>query len=353
MAYEVSIINMTKKYGEFVAVNDLNLNVQEGEFVSILGPSGCGKTTTLRVIAGLIQPNSGKVYINKKDVSNLPPYKRNIGMVFQDYALFPHMSIRNNLAFGLYTHKVPKNKIQKRTEEMLELVQLVGMGDRQPSQLSGGQQQRVALARALAIEPSVLLLDEPLSNMDLKLRQEMRVELRRIQRKVGITTIFVTHDQGEALALSDKIVVMKQGHIVQVDDPVRLYEYPNSRFVASFLGDANFFCGRVESDVVDVNGVKFKPRGGIRGQKGEEITIIVRPEKIKIKVEATNSTTNIASGVVKSYIYLGAFTRYYIQLKEGWVVIADSIDTNIHPEGSKVILMWSTEDCIQVKEEVL
>lgn len=353
LAHEVSLVNVTKKFGEVLAVNNLSLNIQEGEFVSILGPSGCGKTTTLRMIAGLTRPNLGQVYIDKKDVSNLPHYKRNIGMVFQDYALFPHMSVRDNVAFGLYTRKVPKDKAQKRVDEMLDLVQLYGVGDRQPSKLSGGQQQRVALARALAIEPNVLLLDEPLSNLDLKLRQEMRVELRRIQRKVGTTAIFVTHDQVEALALSDRIAVMNQGYVVQADDPARLYEYPNTRFVASFLGDTNFFCGRVEGDVIDVNGVKLKPRGGIEGQKGEEITVIVRPEKMKIRVEPTDITINIASGVVDSYTYLGTLTRYYIQIKKGWVVMVDSTDTKIYPEGSKVILTWSAENCIQVREEVL
>ena len=353
LAHEVSLVNVTKKFGEVVAVNNLSLNIQEGEFVSILGPSGCGKTTTLRMIAGLTRPNLGKVYIDKKDVSNLPHYKRNIGMVFQDYALFPHMSVRDNIAFGLYTRKIPKDKAQKRVDEMLDLVQLYGVGDRQPNQLSGGQQQRVALARALAIEPNVLLLDEPLSNLDLKLRQEMRVELRRIQRKVGTTAIFVTHDQVEALALSDRIAVMNQGYVVQAENPVKLYEYPNTRFVASFLGDTNFFSGRIEGDVIDVKGVKLKPRGGIDGQKGEKITVIVRPEKIKIRVEPTNITTNMASGVVESHTYLGTLTRYYIQLEKAWVVIVDSVDTKVYPEGSKVILTWSVENCIQVKEEVL
>jgi len=350
MPAEVSLVGVTKRFAEVTAVEDLTLTVREGEFVSILGPSGCGKTTTLRMIAGLAEPTEGKVYIGGRDVSKVPPHRRNIGMVFQDYALFPHMTTRDNIAFGLRMRKVHQKKAYEKAEEMLDLVHLPGLGDRLPSHLSGGQQQRVALARALAIEPTVLLLDEPLSNLDLKLRQEMRVELRRIQRKVGITAIFVTHDQGEALSLSDRVVVMNTGRIEQEGDPVSLYENPRTRFVASFLGDANFFRGPVEGGYVRDEGLRLQPQGGLDGRDGETVTVLVRPEKMVIQTERSEAP-NTARGVVESYTYLGALTRYYVQLPTGRLIVADSVETRVHPEGSEVTLLWAAEDCIRVKED--
>jgi len=352
MASDVRITGVTKKYKNVTAVDNLTLAIPEGEFVSILGPSGCGKTTTLRIIAGLAEADAGEVYIGGTDVTSVPPYRRNIGMVFQDYALFPHMTVRDNVAFGLRMRKIPAAKAHEKADEMLALVHLSGMGERRPNQLSGGQQQRVALARALAIEPSVLLLDEPLSNLDLKLRQEMRVELRRIQRRVGTTAVFVTHDQGEALSLSDRVIVMNQGRVEQEGNPVSLYENPRTRFVAAFLGDANFFRGQLNGGLVLSDGIMLEPRCGDANTGGKEVAVLVRPEKIRIGTEPTDGV-NTAIGVIDSLTYLGSQTRYYIQLRTGRIVTVDSVETRVYSEGTEVTLAWSRNDCIVVKEDAI
>ncbi|MEN6599218.1 MAG: ABC transporter ATP-binding protein, partial [Rectinema sp.] len=242
----VTLINLTKRFksldgsGEVLAVDDVNLEVKTGELVTILGPSGCGKTTTLRMIAGFEYPTSGSILIGDKDVAKIPPNKRGLSMVFQSYALFPHLTIYENVAYGLRVQKLPANEIRERTERALDLMQLTTMAKRYPSQVSGGQQQRIALARAIVIEPSVLLFDEPLSNLDAKLREYMRDELRKLQKRLGITSLYVTHDQSEAMAISDRVVIMKEGRIRQVGTPREIYAFPQSRFVADFMGKANF-----------------------------------------------------------------------------------------------------------------
>ena len=254
---ELGIRNLAKRYGDFYAVRDVSLEIADGEFLVLLGPSGCGKTTTLRMVAGFIEPSAGHVTLGGSDVTLLPPWKRNAGMVFQSYALFPHMTVAQNVAFGLEMRKLPKADIDKRVEEALALVRLGGYGARLPRQLSGGQQQRVALARALAIRPDVLLLDEPLSNLDAKLRQEVRVEIRELQRQLGLTTVMVTHDQEEALTMADRLVVMNEGSVCQVGSQRDLYERPATRFVAGFVGRSTFLAGTVEAPG------RFRTDGGL------------------------------------------------------------------------------------------
>ncbi|MEM3514100.1 MAG: ABC transporter ATP-binding protein, partial [Candidatus Hadarchaeum sp.] len=253
MKIDVEVKNVTKKFGEVIAVDNISFTVEKGQFFSLLGPSGCGKTTTLRMICGFETPTEGEIFIDGKPMTNVPPYKRPTNLVFQNLALFPHMNVYDNIAFGLRIKKVPEPEIQKRVKEMLELVRLPGYEKRKISQLSGGEKQRIAIVRALVNRPAVLLLDEPLGPLDLKLREEMVVELKRIKREVGTTFIYVTHDQGEALTMSDKIAVMNKGKIVQMGTPLEIYERPNSKFVADFIGGTNFFEGRYRDGVVEVD----------------------------------------------------------------------------------------------------
>jgi putative spermidine/putrescine transport system ATP-binding protein len=351
MELEVQLQSLTKQFEEVVAVSDLSMDIHRGEFVSLLGPSGCGKTTTLRMIAGLTDQTSGRVLIRGEDVSETPPYKRNIGMVFQNYALFPHMTVRENIAFGMKMRHEDREERYTRVEEMLALVHLPGIGDRYPHQLSGGQQQRVALARALAPNPAVLLLDEPLSNLDLKLRQEMRVELKRIQRDVGITTIFVTHDQGEALSLSDRVIVMLEGRIMQAGKPVDLYERPTSEYVASFLGDANFFRGRVRDGRLVTDEVEIASPELWR-LEGQPCTVVIRTERITVSEERPRGT-NVATGVVETSIYLGSATRYYVRLDGGTNIMADAVQIGPNPfeDGARVAVSWTEADCVAIMEE--
>ena len=263
----LALERVSKHYGPMAAVDDVALTIQKGEFVSLLGPSGCGKTTTLQMIAGLVEPSAGRITLDGRDITHEKPNKRGLGIVFQSYALFPHMTVAENVAFGLEMRRVPRPERQQRVREMLSLVQLSAFADRYPREMSGGQRQRVAIARALVIAPPVLLLDEPLSNLDAKLREEMQFELRRIQRKVGTTTIMVTHDQAEALSISDRVVVMEQGRMTQVDAPYRLYEQPSNAFIASFVGKTNLIGGtwrrEGEAGAVDLNGML--PRSALRG----------------------------------------------------------------------------------------
>ena len=279
----LSIQHASKRYAQSVAVEDFNLEVEKGELVSFLGPSGCGKTTTLRMVAGFEIPSSGKIELNGLDITNKPPNRRNVGMVFQAYALFPNMTVGDNVGFGLKVNKRPKEEIQQRVAEMLGMIRMPDLAKRYPYQLSGGQQQRVALARALAIKPQVLLLDEPLSALDAKIRVELRYEIRRIQQELGITTIYVTHDQEEAMALSDRVVVMSAGRIEQIGKPWEIYNYPTTEFVAGFVGTLNQLRSRVvnaQTGELEFHGQRFKVSGQL--PPGETVVAMLRPEQLRV-----------------------------------------------------------------------
>lgn len=321
-------------FGEVRAVDNVSLTVRDGEFFSMLGPSGSGKTTCLRLIAGFDRPTAGRILLYDQDVSQLPPYERDVNTVFQDYALFPHMTVGENIAYGLMIRKVPKPERQRRVEEMLDLVRLPDMALRKPGQLSGGQRQRVALARALINNPKVLLLDEPLGALDLKLRQQMQIELKTIQKRVGITFIYVTHDQEEALTMSDRIAVFNQGSIEQVGTPTDIYEHPATLFAAGFVGVSNL----------------------IRGELAERITgaqqpFSIRPEKIRLAsmAEIPNADTFSTTGYVRDVIYLGIFTRYLVELDGGGdlVVAQQNLETTsmdvLSAKGQHVRLIWSCD----------
>lgn len=317
--------DVTKKYGEFIAVDGFSLEIEEGKIISLLGPSGCGKTTTLRMIAGFTAPNSGTVAIAGKKVDHLKPYERNVGLLFQDYALFPHMTVEQNVAYGLRYRGTPKPKIPSRVQQMLSLVRLTGMEARYPSQLSGGQQQRVALARALATAPQIVLLDEPLSALDAKLRLELRIELKEILRSVGATTIVVTHDQEEALGLSDEVVVMHAGKMIQRGSPTEIYKAPADKFVAEFVGRSNWFYGtrrgRSRGDLgsyITSSGMEIYTRSALPDQHGGA-DLCVRPEHIEL-MDATNHIVsnepdrNVLEGVVVDVAPLGADVHVVVDL---------------------------------------
>lgn len=336
--------------GEVVAVNDVNLEIQKGELVTLLGPSGCGKTTTLRMIAGFEFPTSGRIVLDGEEINSLPPHKRDMSMVFQSYALFPHLTVFENVAYGLNVQKLTKKTIAERVGRVLDLVHLTGYGNRAPGQLSGGQQQRVALARALVMEPKVLLMDEPLSNLDAKLREEMRTEIRRIQKTLNITSVYVTHDQIEAMTLSDRIVVMNEGVIEQIGTPVEIYRFPNSRFVANFIGRANFIDGvvlaqknskltvRSLGESVTLSNIKHEFR------EGEPVTLIVRPEMIQIKKKG-----GLYQGIVRQAVYLGDTIEYAVDV-DGVSILGTESDprvTELFPEGENITLGFA-EDRIQV-----
>ena len=312
----VELEGVRKTYGEFVAVDRMDLAVDQGDFVVILGPSGCGKTTTLRLIAGFAEVTAGEIRIGQRNVTAEPPHKRNIGIVFQNYALFPHLTVFENVAFGLRRRRKPVGEIRRKVAEALRLVKLEAFGDRYPRQLSGGQQQRVAIARALAIEPDVLLLDEPLSNLDAKLRQEVRQEIRRLQRYLGITTLLVTHDQDEAMSLGDRLVVMDHGRIQQIGTPKALYENPANEFVATFIGVANLLDGRSDP-----------ARGVFVTSSGLEIActalvpdarrLMIRPERVEILEARPADGANVFGGVVEEVTYLGASREVTVRLERG------------------------------------
>src|SRR3954466_8346705 len=306
---DVEFRAVTKRFGSLVAVNAVNLRVHKGEFLSLLGPSGCGKTTSLRMIAGFEQPDEGEILIGGRDVAGTPPYKRGVNTVFQQYALFPHMSILDNVCYGLKQRKVAKRERQQRAGEALELVQLTGRDKHRPAMLSGGQQQRVALARALVMNPRVLLLDEPLGALDLKLRKEMQIELKRIQSQVGITFIYVTHDQEEALSMSDRVAVMSNGVIEQLDTPRAIYDRPLTPFVADFIGDMNFLAGEVtevgdDEFALDTgSGVVVRARG--EATRGQAARIGIRPARLNIVAGSAAGNVNAARAVVDTKMYLG------------------------------------------------
>ena len=342
----LDIRNLVKRYGDFYAVKDVSLTVADGEFLVLLGPSGCGKTTTLRMVAGFIEPTSGEVKLGGGDVTLLPPWKRNTGMVFQSYALFPHLTVAQNVAFGLEMRKVPKADMEKRVDEALALVRLSGFGARLPRQLSGGQQQRVALARALAIRPDVLLLDEPLSNLDAKLRQEVRVEIRELQKQLGLTTVMVTHDQEEALTMADRLVVMNEGAVHQVGTQRDLYERPADRFVAGFVGRTTFLAGTVES------AGRFRTDGGlglavtggtVPGGTPGKAALSLRPERIEIAPAPLAGLDNDLPGTVEFVSYLGAQIDIHVRLSPAdrlVVQVANRADGFSPEVGQQVHVGW-------------
>ncbi len=340
MSNEVIIKDAVKRYGDFTALNGVSLDIREGEFFTLLGPSGCGKTTLLRMIAGFNSIEGGDFYFGDKRINDVPAHKRDIGMVFQNYAIFPHLSVRENVAYGLKARKVPAKEIAARVNEALELVQISHLADRKPNELSGGQQQRVALARAFVIEPSVLLMDEPLSNLDAKLRVQMRSVIKKLQRRLGITTIYVTHDQEEALAISDRIAVMKDGHIMQIGTPNEIYAKPQNPFVAGFIGVSNFLDCEVSA-----------PSGGSAGVsiKNElSITVPVRRAytgkgKISARPEQLFFTGEGMPGTILFSTFLGDFIEYEVELDDGQSLIINEYtkDTSdVHSDGEKVHLSF-------------
>lgn len=312
----LTLSKISKHFGDFIAVRDFNLEVERGEFVSFLGPSGCGKTTTLRMIAGFEPPTTGTIAIDGVDITNKAPSQRNVGMVFQSYALFPNMTVSQNIGFGLKIRREPEDAVKKRVNEMLELIHLGEKGNSYPHQLSGGQQQRVALARALAIRPEVLLLDEPLSALDAKIRVSLRAEIRAIQKELGITAIYVTHDQEEALSISDRIVVMNVGEMDQVGTPFEIYNFPNTKFVASFVGTLNTAMAKVTDPVkglLSMNGAPLELANGLKGKsKDDEVVIAIRPERFSFLTEERK--TNILDCKIENITFLGSVVRIQIDI---------------------------------------
>ncbi len=353
----VGIENITKRFGNVVAVDNLSLEIQPGELFTLLGPSGCGKTTLLRTIAGFHIQDNGSICFNGKQIDHLPPHKRDTGMVFQSYAVFPFMSVFDNVAYGLKARKVPKDELRKRTLSAIELVRLQGFENRKPGQLSGGQQQRVAVARAIAIEPQVLLMDEPLSNLDAKLRVEMRVDIRRLQKKLGITMIYVTHDQEEALAISDKIAVMEEGRIAQVASSWEIYNTPANPYVANFIGVMNFFEGRVISaDIHNHNAVIHFQGKDLTipywvHTKEKKVIVSLRPEAFEIiskSEKVPDQYVSFTSTVVDS-IYIGASLRISAETpaKERFQVAVNNPDHEaLLEEGKELRVRFSTKDMI-------
>ncbi|WP_022664906.1 ABC transporter ATP-binding protein [Desulfospira joergensenii] len=357
MSY-LKIRGLCHRYGRKLVLDDFSLDADQGEFISLLGPSGCGKTTILKLIAGFETPESGTIEINGTVLNKVPSHKRNMGMVFQSYALFPHMSLIDNVAYGLRQRKMGRKQARASAGEALELVRLSGFADRRPDQLSGGQQQRVALARAIVIRPGLLLLDESLSALDRKLRVEMQVELRKIQQTVGITTLFVTHDQEEALTLSDRVALLDKGKVVQYDTPDRIYEQPRNRFVAGFLGQANFlegivFPGREELYEMELkNGNRFRFGCAACLPPQSRCLLAVRPEKMSISPEP--SPARPVQGVVSLVTYAGGTTQYNIDaLGKNWIVQTQNarVSSGLFSVGDPVWIGWEKENCLVLDVE--
>ncbi|MCL5611376.1 MAG: ABC transporter ATP-binding protein [Chloroflexi bacterium] len=347
MAY-LELKNVSKSYSDVDVVHDFNLDIEKGTLVSLLGPSGCGKTTTLRMIAGFEQLDDGSIQLDGSDITGIPPNRRDIGMVFQAYALFPNKTVRENISFGLRMKKTPKNEIWKKVDTVLEMVRLQETANRYPHQLSGGQQQRIALARALAVQPRVLLLDEPLSALDAEVRVVLRGEIRRIQSELAITTVYVTHDQEEALSISDKVVVMNKGLIEQVGAPEEIYRAPQTRFVATFIGTANQFLGIASGrDAVVCKNIKLFADGVKSFTDGQEVVALVRPENIQVQaVQPQRSDWNVIPGVVETITFHGAVTRLGVNVN-GQRVVADVTVANTKPVSlnQKIWLMFPPSTC--------
>jgi spermidine/putrescine transport system ATP-binding protein len=370
-ASAIELHDVVKRFGEVTAVDHVTMNIRDGEFFALLGPSGCGKTTTLRMIAGFEFPTSGEIRLHGRPIGNTPPFQRNVNTVFQSYALFPHMSVAENVAFGLQMKRVPQTEIAQRSQEALDMVRLAGYEERRPRQLSGGQQQRVALARALINRPEVLLLDEPLGALDQKLRKEMQIELKNLQQRVGITFIFVTHDQEEALAMSDRIAVMNAGKVLQVGTPTEIYERPACRFVADFIGEANFVDARVSgvqparngSDLVGAtlqtgDGLTLRAVSQTAVTPGNAVTVSVRPEKAFLSVqEPPVGAANCFRVAVHQVAYIGSDTRIIVRLGEDrlfdvWEQNSRStLDRNEYWQpGESGYLWWPAENALVLTE---
>jgi spermidine/putrescine transport system ATP-binding protein len=358
---DIRLDRVTKTFGETMAVDDLSLDIQEGEFFSMLGPSGCGKTTTLRMIGGFEEPTFGTVYLGGRDVTDLPPYQRDVNTVFQSYALFPHLDVFENVAFGLRRKKVDKAAIQQRVKDSLQLVDLPGMEHRKPTQLSGGQQQRVALARALVNEPKVLLLDEPLGALDLKLRKQMQLELKRIQHEVGITFIYVTHDQEEAMTMSNRLAVMRHGKVEQIGEPEEVYEYPATEFVAGFLGASNLLDGEIKERadgtvrvLLSGAGVVTLPPDRVPMDIDSSVRVGVRPEKISLEMDRGEapSDLNSVTGLLRMSTYIGVSHQYEVDGPGGKTiaVYVQNLGAGPGPQpGDRVRLTWRPEHTFAVR----
>lgn len=354
---KIELKNLFKKYPEVIAVDDLNIGVEEGKIYSLLGPSGCGKTTTLRMIAGFEKPTQGDIFIEEKRVNDVPPYERNLGMFFQNYALFPHKSVFDNVAFGLKMRGINKKEIDQKVKNALAMVQLSGYGNRGILQLSGGQQQRVALARCLVIEPAALLLDEPLSNLDKKLREEMQIQLKRLQEELKITTIFVTHNQEEAMVLSDQVVVMNMGKMMQIGTPHEIYHRPNSKFVADFIGTANI----AEADLVS-SGSNFSTfslsnevmiRSTVKNHKSKRVNLILRPESLELLPPEKHQSKDILSGVLENIISFGSTVRYFVKLLSNNLFFVDEQGHESDKGfkiGDKVSIKYDPNKCWLVED---
>ena len=358
--YDVELIELNKKYRNVIAVEDVSLDIKQGEFLFLLGPSGCGKTTTLRMIGGMEAPTTGMVRIQGKDVSNVPPEKRDTSTVFQNWALFPHKTVSENVGFGLVMKKKPKATIKAEVSKYLEMVGLADLGNRYPNQLSGGQKQRVALARALIVKPAVLLLDEPLSALDLKLRHQMRFEIKRIQKKLNVTAIFVTHDQTEALAMADRIVIMNKGRIEQIGTPSEVYFNPKTKFVSNFIGEMNFIsCKRVKQNAVTAtvelsDTCRIDVASTHSNQHKTDVTIGIRPEKIFIKREPTPSDgCVILEGKLEEITFLGQLLRFHVAFEGNRIIVDDFGGVNRalrYQKTENVYMEINPKDCLLIPD---
>lgn len=353
----VELKEVTKRFDDVVAVDDVSLRIHKNEFFSLLGPSGCGKTTTLRMIGGFEHPTAGQVYIDGHFVNNVPPHRRDTNLIFQQLALFPHLDVYDNVAFGLRMKRLARADIKAKVRRALDLVELPQMESRRIHQLSGGQQQRIAIARALVNEPSVLLLDEPLGALDLKLRLQMQVELKKLQHRVGTTFIYVTHDQGEALTMSDRLVVMRDGRIEQLGTCEEVYEKPQTRFVASFIGDSNLLDGQVTSvnqtsGVVDIKGLPVVVARNEALRANQPVAISLRPERIKVD-RATDSCENVFKAIIEDVTYKGAFIEYELKLPSGDTIMAQvqAGTSKLLPSGVEINIGWTKESCVAVAHD--
>ena len=356
----LEVKDLTKKFGESTVVKDISFNLYDGEFLFVIGPSGCGKTTTLRMIGGYESPSSGEIKVGGKLLNNVPLEKRNIGMVFQSYALFPHMTVQKNIEYGLRMRGIGKDERKERAANVIDLVELEEFAGRYPTQLSGGQKQRVALARVIVLEPDMLLLDEPLANLDKRLRDTMRVELKKLQEKVGITTLYVTHDQEEALTMADRIVVMHDGNILQVGSPKDVYNGPSSPFVAGFLGETSSFNGKVRTcsdgtrEVVVDEDMIVKPSATHSLSEGDNAFVSIRPERIQLSKDKQVQEVNCISGVIDFVSYLGSHVVYFINILDGGALLKASeaipVGKASFEAGDRVQAYWQAENVVCISE---